>query len=759
MASDTRTAAAAPKEAETMKEYDSDLDDVKRYLVMRRREASDEEEDERDSELPIAQSVHIPAGEAEAVNAYESDPDEVSHSLVMRRRETSGAPAEYDDDEEDEDEEVYEEGKRNDGAVKVKGIYTEEGIEEKKESNEPFAQQLRLFIWTMLQDKDSAEGCKSIPVAILTKPEIDHKVLTMDPPICRTSSFSSSSSREDYTQHKYQSKRDETLLLQTDLSKANTVIPKPIQWKDVNLPEEWILEGAAPPAIPKQLEPNTELQNVTQYSDDIPSTSIRSVDYTTSVPHPIYTSNQHVQSQEEKEPSPPTSLTERTIESEHPPLRSVTVDHGEPPVQIRASPYKIPKPNDSEANLSSIIQQNNFCNTNLNTIGKQLTRIENQIQKSTITVPSIYPIPTKSDSDKKLKEPIFKPFQVSKTSQKLVQESKSDFAKAIREQLDRIEAASSSSSKVQIAPDTPQSSKIGVLEQDQMSIASSDIEAFKEEPSTPKANKIHWELALPTVKTPPDLSIDNRPSALNQSRYNASSVYEWNIDGMSEYNILGLLQQMTMAANAYKTQAGTSDRAISEILIAGFTGQLKGWWDHLLTNQQQLDILNSIQVDENGVPILDEFNNPIQDAVATLILTISLHFIGDPSHLRDKNAELLHNLRCRKLSEFQSYKTSFFTRLFLRDDANHITWKEKFLAGLPTLLEESATEDFDLEARSCSMALKYSSSVLALANRDWALDFWVRKVCWALEASRVGSLKDDLGLMGMKSEVPHPDPW
>ena len=34
---------------------------------------------------------------------------------------------------------------------------------------------------------------------------------------------------------------------------------------------------------------------------------------------------------------------------------------------------------------------------------------------------------------------------------------------------------------------------------------------------------------------------------------------------------------MTMAANAYKTQSGTSDKAIAEILIAGFTGQLKGW--------------------------------------------------------------------------------------------------------------------------------------------------------------------------------------
>ncbi|KAH9744217.1 hypothetical protein KPL70_003599 [Citrus sinensis] len=315
------------------------------------------------------------------------------------------------------------------------------------------------------------------------------------------------------TQHKFQSKRDETLLLQTDLSKANIVILKPIQWKDVNLPDEWVLEGATAPVIPKQLEPNTELQ------------------------------------------------------------------------------------------------------------------------------------------------------KVSKTSQKLVQESKSDFAKAIRDQLDKIEA-SSSSSKVQIALDSAQSSKIGVLEHDNVSIASSDIEAFKDEPSAPKANKIHWELALPTVKTPPDLAIDNRPSALNQSQFNASSVYEWNIDGMSEYNILGLLQQMTMAANAYKTQARTSDRTIAEILVAGFT------------------------VDENGAPILDEFNSPIQDAVTTLILTISLYFIGDPSHLRDKNAELLHNLRCRKLSEFQSYKTTFFTRLFLRDDANHTTWKEKFLAGLPTLLGE-----------------------------------------------------------------------
>ena len=42
-------------------------------------------------------------------------------------------------------------------------------------------------------------------------------------------------------------------------------------------------------------------------TSDILSSSIHSVDYTTSAPHPIYTSSQHEQRQEEKEPSPPTS--------------------------------------------------------------------------------------------------------------------------------------------------------------------------------------------------------------------------------------------------------------------------------------------------------------------------------------------------------------------------------------------------------------------------------------------------------------------
>ena len=55
---------------------------------------------------------------------------------------------------------------------------------------------------------------------------------------------------------------------------------------------------------------------------------------------------------------------------------------------------------------------------------------------------------------------------------------------------------------------------------------------------------------------------------------------------MTEYQILNSLQQMTMASNAYKTQTRTSERSIAELIIAGFSGQLKGWWDYHLTIQQ-----------------------------------------------------------------------------------------------------------------------------------------------------------------------------
>ncbi|MFQ6626804.1 hypothetical protein Gotur_004720 [Gossypium turneri] len=48
-----------------------------------------------------------------------------------------------------------------------------------------------------------------------------------------------------------------------------------------------------------------------------------------------------------------------------------------------------------------------------------------------------------------------------------------------------------------------------------------------------------WKrLYYPKITTP-DLNIKEKP--LFQNKYNANKIYEWNIDGMFEYNILSLL--------------------------------------------------------------------------------------------------------------------------------------------------------------------------------------------------------------------------
>jgi len=145
---------------------------------------------------------------------------------------------------------------------------------------------------------------------------------------------------------------------------------------------------------------------------------------------------------------------------------------------------------------------------------------------------------------------------------------------------------------------------------------------------------------------------------------------------------------MTMAANAYKTQIGTPDKAIVELFITGFSSQLKGWWDYHLIETNHLHILNSFQTYEDQTPILEPSGNTIQNVVSARILTIFLHFVRDPSHLKDKNVELLSNLKCKKLSDFQWYKHTFLTRVMLREDSNQPFWKEKFLASLPILLGE-----------------------------------------------------------------------
>ena len=120
-----------------------------------------------------------------------------------------------------------------------------------------------------------------------------------------------------------------------------------------------------------------------------------------------------------------------------------------------------------------------------------------------------------------------------------------------------------------------------------------------------------------------------------QASYTSGTIYEWNIDGMTEYNILTKLQEMTMVCIAYKLNNRLSDHVVDQTIVVGFTGQLKGWWDNYLTLKDRNGILKAYRINEENEVVKDKKG-----------FSISKHFIRDLAKIKDKTADLLTNLKC-----------------------------------------------------------------------------------------------------------------
>ena len=173
--------------------------------------------------------------------------------------------------------------------------------------------------------------------------------------------------------------------------------------------------------------------------------------------------------------------------------------------------------------------------------------------------------------------------------------------------------------------------------------------------------------------TSPNLQYEER-NQITQAKYDEDDIYEWNIDGVSEHQILNILQEMIIASKAYKSR-GNSNHLINVHLIVGFTDQLKGWWDNVFTGEE--NILVQTNLNERGN----------QNLVHTLIFAITKHFLGDPTAFH--TSEILQNIRYRKLGDFTWYKDVYFSKVYTIPNANQPYWKERFLNELPKSLGES----------------------------------------------------------------------
>ena len=105
--------------------------------------------------------------------------------------------------------------------------------------------------------------------------------------------------------------------------------------------------------------------------------------------------------------------------------------------------------------------------------------------------------------------------------------------------------------------------------------------------------------------------------------YNDTFIYEWNIDGLSEHEILNVLRQMMMATTAYLTD--NDDHMAAQLLLSGFSGTLKSWWDNCLNKEERTFLQTS--TNEEGE----------QNVVLRILYAVTKHFIGDPRILQERS--------------------------------------------------------------------------------------------------------------------------
>ena len=121
-----------------------------------------------------------------------------------------------------------------------------------------------------------------------------------------------------------------------------------------------------------------------------------------------------------------------------------------------------------------------------------------------------------------------------------------------------------------------------------------------------------------------------------------------------------------MVGIAYQNNHDLDQPEIVNLLVTGFSGTLRRWWDSYLTEDSKDSIKNAVKKNDESFPIFDEsIGRGILDGVNTLIYTILKHFVGTPSNISFRVSDLLNNLRCPTMSDYRWYQDVFISRVML----------------------------------------------------------------------------------------------
>ncbi|KAL4599159.1 hypothetical protein ACB092_11G107500 [Castanea dentata] len=311
----------------------------------------------------------------------------------------------------------------------------------------------------------------------------------------------------------------------------------------------------------------------------------------------------------------------------------------------------------------AIIEQNNFTNESLHIIGQQLDRIEEKIvEKPTVSKPEKPLIDLPINSQGSTVEKIEKMLADLKVKTEQTSTSRSAACAISRNEKEIVSDDNTNSDSL-----SSKSSKNAFDD----SISLPEINRFVGKPNPTTFTK-NWY----SKPTPPDVQFEER-SSQTQNSVSADKLYEWNIDGLSEQEIINKMVHMSMVGIAYINNHDNLDHPdIVDLLASGFTGSLQGWES----------IKRAVKRDTDGMPIFDEnINRGVPNGVKTLVYTILKHFVGTPSNISSRISDYLNNLRCPTMSDYRWYQDVFTSRVMLRKDSTKPYWKEKFIDGLPPI--------------------------------------------------------------------------
>ena len=250
--------------------------------------------------------------------------------------------------------------------------------------------------------------------------------------------------------------------------------------------------------------------------------------------------------------------------------------------------------------IKSIYQQNNYQSQILYTISKQIDIIENKIndnENNKLDHRTQHPFSTTT-------YPIFKPIK------RQIKFFENEILKSISTRLDRLD----------------KNKWINTIDEDDNESIQTTAQS---ENDIQEINRIKNKSKKPYYPrhTPPDLLFEEHHK-YSSNEYTGESIHEWNIDGRLECEMMNLFQEMRMAAMAYKGK-GNDDKQACVLLVVGFTGALRYWWDNSLDTITQDSIINHVEIrqqeDEEG--FMHDIEVP--NAVEVLIHTLTMHFIGN----------------------------------------------------------------------------------------------------------------------------------